>query len=134
MTTRPSGRGEGLDCVIVGGGLAGLACAHGLVKAGRSVHVVEAEEAPGGRARTVWHRGRPVDRGFQVVFKAYPRTRELMRAVGIPRRDLRPVSGGAVFVHGDGTIHRLYTVFYAPGPRHCQTYDGPYRSATHLGR
>jgi phytoene dehydrogenase-like protein len=109
MTTRPSGRGEGLDCVIVGGGLAGLACAHGLVKVGRSVHLVEAEEAPGGRARTVWHRGRPVDRGFQVVFKAYPRTRELMRAVGIPRRDLRPVSGGAVFVHGDGTIHRLGT-------------------------
>ena len=35
--------------------------------AGRSVHVVEAEEAPGGRARTVWHRGRPVDRGFQVL-------------------------------------------------------------------
>ena len=63
----------------------------------------------GGRARTVWHRGRPVDRGFQVVFKAYPRTRELMRAVGIPRRDLRPVSGGAVFVHGDGTLHRLGT-------------------------
>lgn len=109
MTTPPSGRGEGLDCVIVGGGLGGLACAHGLVKAGRTVHVVEAEEAPGGRARTVWHRGRPVDRGFQVVFKAYPRTRELMRAVGIPRRDLRAVSGGAVFVHGDGTLHRLGT-------------------------
>ena len=93
--------------MIVGGGLAGLACAHGLVTAGRSVHLVDAEEAPGGRARTVWHRGRPVDRGFQVVFKAYPRTRELMRAVGIPRRDLRPVSGGAVFVHGDGSLHRL---------------------------
>lgn len=107
MTTRATGGAEGLDCVIVGGGLAGLACAHGLVTAGRSVHLVDAEEAPGGRARTVWHRGRPVDRGFQVVFKAYPRTRDLMRAVGIPRRDLRPVSGGAVFVHGDGSLHRL---------------------------
>ena len=91
---------EGLDCIVVGGGLAGLACAHGLVTAGRSVHVLEAEEAPGGRARTVWHRGRPVDRGFQVLFSAYPRTRALLRAVGLPRRDLRPVSGGAVFMNG----------------------------------
>jgi phytoene dehydrogenase-like protein len=109
MTTRPTGRAEGLDCVVVGGGLAGLACAHGLVSAGRTVHVVEAAEAPGGRAQTVWHRGRPVDRGFQVLLAAYPRTRELISAVGIPRRDLRPVSGGAVFVHDDGTIHRLGT-------------------------
>jgi phytoene dehydrogenase-like protein len=98
--TGPGTAAEGLDCIVVGGGLAGLACAHGLVSAGRSVLVLEAEEAPGGRARTVWHRGRPVDRGFQVLFSAYPRTRALLRAVGLPRRDLRPVSGGAVFMNG----------------------------------
>jgi phytoene dehydrogenase-like protein len=102
--TGSGGRAEELDCVVVGGGLAGLACAHGLVKAGRSVHLVEAEESPGGRARTVWHRGRPVDRGFQVLFRAYPETRKLIRAIGIPRRDLRPVAGGAVF--HDGTTAR----------------------------
>lgn len=94
------GTAEGVDCIVVGGGLAGLACAHGLVTAGRSVLVLEAEEAPGGRARTVWHRGRPVDRGLQVLLSAYPRTRELLRAIGLPRRDLRPVSGGAVFING----------------------------------
>jgi Flavin containing amine oxidoreductase len=44
-----------------------------------------------------------------VLFRAYPRTRALIRAVGIPRRDLRPVSGGAVFVRGDGRIDRLGT-------------------------
>jgi phytoene dehydrogenase-like protein len=109
MTTPATARAEGLDCVVVGGGLAGLACARGLVAAGRTVHLLEADEAPGGRARTVWHRGRPVDRGFQVLFSAYPRTRELIRAVGIPRRDLRPVRGGAVFVHGDGRLERLGT-------------------------
>jgi phytoene dehydrogenase-like protein len=98
--TGPGTAEEGFDCVVVGGGLAGLACAHGLVTSGRSVHVLEAEEAPGGRARTVWHRGRPVDRGFQVLFSAYPRTRALLRAIGLPRRDLRPVSGGAVFMNG----------------------------------
>lgn len=87
---------------MVGGGLAGLACARALVGAGRSVTVLEAEEAPGGRARTVWHRGRPVDRGFQVLLSAYPRTRALLRAIRLPRRDLRPVSGGAVFMDGRG--------------------------------
>ncbi|HTI33957.1 MAG TPA: NAD(P)/FAD-dependent oxidoreductase [Miltoncostaea sp.] len=98
--TGPGSGDEGLDCVVVGGGLAGLACAHGLVTAGRSVTVLEAAEAPGGRARTVWHRGRPVDRGFQALFRAYPQTRALIRAIGLPRRDLRPVSGGAVFMNG----------------------------------
>jgi phytoene dehydrogenase-like protein len=107
------GRPDELDCVVVGGGLAGLACAHGLATAGRSVTVLEAEEAPGGRARTVWHRGRPVDRGFQVLFAAYPRTRALLRAIGLPKRDLRPVSGGAVFM--DGSEHpRLGTSPLAP--------------------
>ncbi|HEX2502535.1 MAG TPA: FAD-dependent oxidoreductase [Miltoncostaeaceae bacterium] len=114
MTIRPAGRGDGLDCVVVGGGLAGLACAHGLVRAGRTVHVLEAADAPGGRARTVWHRGRPVDRGFQVLLRAYPRARALVRAVGIPRRDLRPVSGGVVFLHGDGRLDRLGTSPVAP--------------------
>jgi phytoene dehydrogenase-like protein len=113
MTSPPTG-GEGVDCAVVGGGLAGLACAHALVRSGRTVHVLEAADAPGGRARTVWHRGRPVDRGFQVLFRAYPRTRELVRAVGIPRRDLRPVSGGAVFLRGDGAIDRLGTSAIAP--------------------
>ena len=100
--TGSGGRAQELDCVVVGGGLAGLSCAHDLMRAGRSVHVVEAEEAPGGRARSVWHRGRPVDRGFQVLFRAYPRTRALLRSIGISRRDLRPVAGGAVFVDGGG--------------------------------
>ncbi len=65
-------------------------CAHRLVVAGRSVHVLEAEESPGGRARTVWHRGRPVDRGFQVIFRAYPRTREL--AAGDRAAPARPAA------------------------------------------
>jgi phytoene dehydrogenase-like protein len=101
-----AGGGGDLDCIVVGAGLAGLACAHALVGAGRTVRVLEAEEAPGGRARTTWHRGRPVDRGFQVLLRSYPQTRELIAAVGIPRRDLRPLSGGAVFIDGRG-VNRL---------------------------
>jgi protoporphyrinogen oxidase len=94
--------GEGIpDVVVVGGGLAGLACARALsAEEERSVVVLEAQEDVGGRTRTIWHRGRPVDRGFQTLFRGYPETRRLIRAAGIPRRDLRPISGGAVFHHG----------------------------------
>lgn len=105
MSVRSGSEGE-RDCIVVGAGLAGLSCAHGLVSSGRSVHVVEAGPQVGGRARTEWHRGRPVDRGFQVLFRAYPQTRRLIRAVGLPRRDLRPFLGGAVFIDG-GSRHQL---------------------------
>jgi len=103
MSTGPE---QELDCVVVGGGLAGLACAHGLATRGRSVRVLEAAEAAGGRARSVWHEGRPVDRGFQVVFAGYPELRRFMGAVGIPRADLRPVTGGAAF-HDGSRWHQL---------------------------
>lgn len=99
-------RDEGRDCLVVGGGLSGLAAAHELVRSGRSVLVLEATEALGGRARTEWHRGRPVDRGFQAVFRGYRETRRLLRAVGLPRRDLRPVSGGLA-VHDGAAWSRL---------------------------
>jgi phytoene dehydrogenase-like protein len=99
---------ETADCVIVGGGLAGLACAEALVRAGRSVRLVEAEDAVGGRARTVWREGRPVDRGFQALFSAYRETRRLVRSIGIPRRDLRPF-GRRVIVH-DGERWRRYSL------------------------
>lgn len=82
--------GEGVDCVVIGAGLAGLRCAHGLLDAGHTVTVVEAGEAVGGRARTVWHDGLPVDRGFQTIFAAYAQTRAFIDAIGIPAHDLRP--------------------------------------------
>ena len=89
------------DCVVIGGGLSGLAAAHALLRAGRTVHLVEAADELGGRAQTSWHRGRPVDEGFQVLLRGYREVRALAGAVGMPRHDLRPISGGAVFQHGD---------------------------------
>jgi phytoene dehydrogenase-like protein len=89
-----------VDVVVVGAGLAGLASALRLARAGYSVRVVEAESGPGGRARTDWHEGRPVDRGFQVAFSAYPAFREFVREVGIPGEDMRPFVGGGAFFDG----------------------------------
>ncbi|MGI9539539.1 MAG: FAD-dependent oxidoreductase [Miltoncostaeaceae bacterium] len=92
----------GARCVVVGGGLAGLAAGLRLREAGHEVALLEAGADPGGRTRTTWHRGRPVARGFQVTFAGYRETRRFARAAGVPKRDLRPMSGGAVFVGPDG--------------------------------
>lgn len=92
----------GARCVVVGGGLAGLSAGLRLKRAGHEVALIEAGSDPGGRARTTWHRGRPVDRGFQVTFAGYRETRRFAEAAGVRRRDLRPMVGGAVFVGPDG--------------------------------
>jgi len=91
-----------VDVVVVGAGLAGLATGLRLARARRSVRIVEAEGGPGGRARTDWYEGRPVDRGFQVAFSAYPEFRRFVREVGIPGEDLRPFAGGGVFFDESG--------------------------------
>lgn len=57
--------------LIVGAGLAGLAAALRLTAAGRSVRVLEASDAPGGRMRSDRVDGFTVDRGFQVMNTAY---------------------------------------------------------------
>jgi len=66
---------EPLDCVIVGAGLAGLACAGELVRRGRRVMVLEAADRVGGRVATDTVDGFRIDRGFQVYNDAYPEGR-----------------------------------------------------------
>jgi len=63
------------DCIVVGAGLAGLACAKVLARAGRHVLVLDAADRPGGRVATDALAGFRVDRGFQVYLEAYPEGR-----------------------------------------------------------
>ena len=63
------------DTIIVGAGLAGLACAKTLARAGRQVLVVEAADRVGGRVATDTVDGFRIDRGFQVYLDAYPEGR-----------------------------------------------------------
>ena len=65
----------GPDSIVVGAGLAGLACARALVAAGWQVTVVEAADRVGGRVATDTVEGFRIDRGFQVYNDAYPEGR-----------------------------------------------------------
>lgn len=64
--------------IVVGAGVAGLACALTLHKAGRNVLVLEAAEAVGGRVRSHKAGDFVLDRGFQVLLTAYPTCRVLL--------------------------------------------------------
>ena len=71
------------DCIVVVAGLAGLACARELVRAGRSVIVVEAAYRVGGRVATEAVEGFRIDRGFQVYNNAYPEGRRQLDHAGL---------------------------------------------------
>ena len=79
--------------VVVGAGLAGLACAQRLTAAGLEVVVLEASDAVGGRVRTDDIDGFRCDRGFQLINPAYP---ALARVVDVDQLDLRAFGAGVV--------------------------------------
>ena len=72
------------DCgvLIVGAGLAGLSTAYHLQRAGREDYqVLEAEDGPGGWARTDWTGDWGADRAIHVLHFRHPETRELLRTL-----------------------------------------------------
>jgi phytoene dehydrogenase-like protein len=78
--------------IIVGGGLAGLACARSLARAGVSFQLLEAADQVGGRVRTDEVEGFLLDRGFQVMLPAYPEARRVLNYEAL---DLRRFYRGA---------------------------------------
>ncbi|MEU9591493.1 NAD(P)/FAD-dependent oxidoreductase [Streptomyces sp. NPDC048193] len=87
--------------IVAGGGLAGLACAFDLGRAGVDVELHEASDAVGGRVRTDRRDGFLLDRGFQVFNTAYPQVRRLL-----PLRELRlrPFTPGVLAHTPSGTL------------------------------
>ncbi len=98
------------DVVIVGGGLAGLVAARRLADNGAAVTLFERREQVGGRVRSREVDGFTLDRGFQVLFSAYPAVRE---ELDLDALDLRTFAPGATIARPD---HRstLADPFRAP--------------------
>ena len=82
-----------VDVVIVGAGLAGLAAARTLHRAGVQVQVLEAQDCVGGRVRTDRVDGLTLDRGFQLLNPAYP---EAERVLDLKALQLRPLAAGVI--------------------------------------
>ncbi|MFD1594928.1 FAD-dependent oxidoreductase, partial [Haloplanus litoreus] len=78
---------------VAGAGLAGLVAARHLADAGADVTVFERRDEVGGRVRTRRRDGFTLDRGFQVLFTAYPAVR---RELDLRALDLQSFSPGAV--------------------------------------
>jgi protoporphyrinogen oxidase len=64
--------------LIVGAGMAGLACAMTLQQAGVPFLLFEQDEKVGGRVQTDEFDGYRLDRGFQVLLTAYPEARKFL--------------------------------------------------------
>jgi phytoene dehydrogenase-like protein len=98
------------EVVVVGAGLAGLACARRLREGGREVVVLEAGDAVGGRVRTDEVDGLLLDRGFQVLLTGYPAARRWFDYDGLEMRAFSP----GVRIRHRGRFRRLADPFQAP--------------------
>ncbi|GJF33282.1 oxidoreductase [Kitasatospora sp. NE20-6] len=94
MATEPS-----VDAVVVGAGVAGLACAQDLTAAGLRVRVLEASDGVGGRMRTDLVQGFRLDRGFQVFNTSYP---QVQRRTDLRALRLHPFTPGFVLAGSRG--------------------------------
>ncbi len=91
------------DVLIIGAGLAGLACARRLQREGIPFRILEASDDVGGRVRTDLVDGFQFDRGFQVLLTAYPEALEQLDYDGLQLCGFLP---GAM-VRYEGHFHRM---------------------------
>ncbi len=86
-----------MHVLVIGAGLAGLTCARTLLRAGHQLTVLEAADDVGGRVRSDLREGFILDRGFQVLFTAYPAAQ---RQLNYPQLDLCRFDPGAIICEG----------------------------------
>lgn len=99
------------DTVVVGAGLAGLARALDLCRAGQRVALLEASDGVGGRMRTGRRDGFLPDRRFQVCNTPYP---QVKRRLDLSSSALRPSTAGIIAYTPKGPI-RLADPTREPG-------------------
>jgi protoporphyrinogen/coproporphyrinogen III oxidase len=88
---------------VVGGGIAGLAAAHDLTKAGHEVVVHEASERVGGKLRTERFAGVQLDAAPDAFLARRPEALELCRELGLAD-DLRPPASGSSYIWSRGRL------------------------------
>ena len=81
------------EVIVIGAGMAGLACAKYLLDKNIQPLVLEASDAVGGRVRTDKVDGFLLDRGFQILLTAYP---EAQRLLNYDALDLKNFRSGAL--------------------------------------
>lgn len=96
--------------IIIGAGLAGLACARALSGRGLSCTILDASDEIGGRVRTDRVDGFQLDRGFQVFLSGYP---EAQATLDYPALKLQTFHPGAL-VRYAGRFHRVSDPFRRP--------------------
>ncbi len=98
--------------IIIGAGMAGLACATWLHRAGRPVLLLDAADAVGGRVRTdLTTDGFRLDRGFQVLLTNYPEARRIFDYRAL---NLKAFRSGAVIRLADGCETTLQNPLQRP--------------------
>ncbi|MGI4893500.1 MAG: FAD-dependent oxidoreductase [Janthinobacterium lividum] len=91
------------DVVVVGAGVAGLACAKHLAAAGVNVLVIDKADGVGGRVRSDVVGDFRVDRGFQLFNPAYP---EVAKVIDVQALHLQAFDAG-VAVHRHGRVSAI---------------------------
>jgi len=96
---------ETTQTLVVGGGLTGLAIAHGLEAAGHDYLVVEAQSRFGGRVMSQRHGGAALELGPSRFWPGQPRMAALADALGVGRFD-QFATGDLMFEARDGSTQR----------------------------
>jgi phytoene dehydrogenase-like protein len=111
--------------LIIGAGLAGLACARRLTQSGLTYTVLEASDGIGGRIRTDRVEGFQLDRGFQIFLTGYPEARKMLN---YPALGLMPFHPGALIRYA-GRFHLMSDLSRRPQDL-AQTLVSPIGSLT----
>lgn len=89
---------------VIGAGMAGLAAANELTKAGFRVTVFEKEPTVGGRIKTASHEGQTIEGGAQSYFAFYRLTRALIREMDLAEHEIT-LSGNPGIVRNRKIAH-----------------------------
>jgi phytoene dehydrogenase-like protein len=95
------------DVLVVGAGVAGLAAARELTRAGLRVRVLEREAEPGGRARTTEWAGCAIELGAVYLTKRYRTLMRLAAEAGVADRTVPLPNAFRAAIRRDGRWHEV---------------------------